>query len=491
MPPAVNDVSIPDARTRFRLALERVGLPAWFVLIDLLWIATPITFGIDARHYQRAASAWLSGGDPWQVFEHNVPFAAGPHTLLFYAPTDLLSMPVAVAVWMMIGVAAAVWTVRRLHLPIWWFAFPPLFHAVWNGNPQTLMLAFLLLNLPVASALAAALKLYALVPLVLRPRHLVAAGALLAVTLLILPWQLYVSPAVGRPGVSPAPGTARVARARPRGADTGGVVDPAAARRRMVVSPRDLAGDAVLLRIDRLARRGRTTGPGRTGGGPRAADGAGHRHRPGDRAGRRGSAPGFRAASIATGDRGTRRHVAGVLTMSLTRLWLFLAVALPVLASLVATMSTVDLAYRAASRPRDPHDRFHPDRRHLDLHGRRPALVRSAVGGAGDPAGSRRSARGPGSRCSARPRRASSSAVSSSSPGGAASDRGRPRSSSSWRSPWPLRRWRSGRNSWAWPASRSCSCWSTVAVNDRGASGSCRWSWRSGPTSTAASSSAR
>ena len=175
-----------------RLALARVGLPAWFVVIDLLWIVKPLTFAIDARHYQRAAAAWLAGGDPWAVYEYDVQFAATPHTLLFYAPTNLLPPTAAVAVWMTIGTAAAFWVIRRLDLPLWWFAFPPLFHAVWNGNPQTLVLALLLVGRVPASALAAAVKVYAMVPLLFRPRHLVAAGLFLVVTLPLVPWQLYL-----------------------------------------------------------------------------------------------------------------------------------------------------------------------------------------------------------------------------------------------------------------------------------------------------------
>lgn len=182
---------------RLRLALARIGLPAWFVVIDLLWIVKPITFGIDARHYQRAASAWLTGGDPWSVYEYDVQYAAGPHTLLLYAPTHLVPLPVATAIWMLIGAAAAVWAVRRLDLPLWWFAFPPLFHAVWNGNPQTLMVALLMIGAAWASAGAAIVKLYALVPLLFRPRQLVVAGIVLAVTLLVVPWQLYLGAGAG------------------------------------------------------------------------------------------------------------------------------------------------------------------------------------------------------------------------------------------------------------------------------------------------------
>ena len=45
-------------------------------------------------------SEWLAGGDPWKVTEGGIPFAAGPHTLLFYVPTSLLPLSVSVAVWM-------------------------------------------------------------------------------------------------------------------------------------------------------------------------------------------------------------------------------------------------------------------------------------------------------------------------------------------------------------------------------------------------------
>lgn len=182
-----------DRLAPYLRALERVGLPAWFVAIDVLWILKPITFAIDARHYQKAAAAWLSGGDPWQTFEMGVRYGSGPHTLLFYAPTSLLSFDLAVGAWMVAGLGAAVWVVRRLGLPIWWVAFPPLLHAIWNGNPQTVMLALLVVGHPIASAVAAGVKLYALVQLVFRPRHLIVAVALLAATILVLPWQQYIA----------------------------------------------------------------------------------------------------------------------------------------------------------------------------------------------------------------------------------------------------------------------------------------------------------
>jgi hypothetical protein len=126
-----------------------------------------------------------------------LPYASGPHTLLFYAPTSSLPLPVATALWFLIGAAATAWVVRRLGLPLWWALFPPLFHAAWNGNPQTIMLALLVLGTSTAGALAAMLKLYALLPLAFRPRQLVVAVAALAVTTLLLPWQTYLESGLG------------------------------------------------------------------------------------------------------------------------------------------------------------------------------------------------------------------------------------------------------------------------------------------------------
>jgi hypothetical protein len=172
-------------------AFRTIGLPAWFIAIDLLWIANPGALGVDARHYQKAANAWLDGANPWTVTEGGIPYGAGPHTLLFYAPTSWLPVGVSTTLWLLLGVAASVWLVRRLGLPLWWLLFPPLTHAMWNGNPQTLMLALLVAGTAAAGAVAAAVKLYAVLPLAFHPRRLVFALLVLAVTLPLLPWEAY------------------------------------------------------------------------------------------------------------------------------------------------------------------------------------------------------------------------------------------------------------------------------------------------------------
>jgi hypothetical protein len=200
-PASAGDTALGRVRARtagLEAAFAKIGLPAWFVVIDLLWVAKPDVFGIDARHYQRAASEWLSGGDPWSVTEAGgIPYAAGPHTLLFYAPTSLVPLEVSIALWMAVGAVASVWLVRRLGLPLWWLLFPPLTHAIWNGNPQTVMLALLILGTGLAGGIAAALKLYALVPLAFHPRRLLIAALVLVITLPLVPWQLYVDQGFG------------------------------------------------------------------------------------------------------------------------------------------------------------------------------------------------------------------------------------------------------------------------------------------------------
>jgi hypothetical protein len=165
----------------------------WFVTIDAGGTIFRVeTLAIDARHYQRAAQAWLTGADPWAVTESGIQYAAGPHTLLFYAPTSLLPLPLSVGLWMAAGLAASVWLIRRLGLPIWWLAFPPLTHALWNGNPQSIVVALLVAGGSVTAIAAVGLKLYAAAALIRRWRDVVLIVALLVVTLPLLPIGLYL-----------------------------------------------------------------------------------------------------------------------------------------------------------------------------------------------------------------------------------------------------------------------------------------------------------
>ena len=76
---------------------------------------------------------------------------------------------------------------------------------MWNGNSQTIALALLLLGAGVRGGPVAALgaigsvaiKLYAALPLLARPRLLVVAGVALLASLPLLPWQLYLDHGLG------------------------------------------------------------------------------------------------------------------------------------------------------------------------------------------------------------------------------------------------------------------------------------------------------
>ena len=66
-------------------------------------------------------------------------------------------------------------------------------------KPFAIALALLVSGWPLAAAAAGALKYYAVLPLLARPRHLAVAIAVLLVTLPLLPWQLYLTGGLGVP----------------------------------------------------------------------------------------------------------------------------------------------------------------------------------------------------------------------------------------------------------------------------------------------------
>jgi len=169
-------------------ALGRTLLPLWFLAastVTLINFAGEGLLAIDARLYHFAAAQVLNGGNPWLAHADGTAFAGPPPTLLFYLPTALLPESVATAAMVLLGFGAAVWAVRRLGLPWWWLLFPPLFEAVIVGNPDALVLALLLVRGP-AAGLAAGLKVYAVVPLLLERRWSAVAVAAI-VSLFSLP----------------------------------------------------------------------------------------------------------------------------------------------------------------------------------------------------------------------------------------------------------------------------------------------------------------
>jgi hypothetical protein len=186
---------------------RRVGslaLAAWFAWQTYsrisFFVDRQFPLGIDARIYYRGVAAWLSGGNPWDaaVFVGGTPFnyAGTPVTTVLMAPAALISEEAFTVAWLILTWAAALWTVRRLGLAPWWLLFPPITEALFSANPQLVVLALLLGERSLLSAVATALKVYAFMPLAGegRWREIGIAVALNAATIALAPalWRSYI-----------------------------------------------------------------------------------------------------------------------------------------------------------------------------------------------------------------------------------------------------------------------------------------------------------
>jgi hypothetical protein len=177
--------------SRLLMVVPAALLTAEFVVFDVAYyVGQP--FGIDARLYLAATQAWLAGMDPWLVQSEGIRFAGPPVTLLPFAPFAWLT-PDAMTVVIALGsLAAAVFTIRRLELPLWWLLFPPLVEAIWSGSVNAIVLALALTRL---EWLAILTKTYAGLPsLVLgHIRQLLVAGLVIVATAIVLPWGTFFS----------------------------------------------------------------------------------------------------------------------------------------------------------------------------------------------------------------------------------------------------------------------------------------------------------
>ena len=153
------------------------------------WIA-----GSHAVVYTDAARAWLTGGDPWSVGPPAVVFAGPPTMLVPFIPFVVLPELVTRVAWIAGMAAVAIWSLRRLALPAYWLAFPPLFSAIVLGHPEVLVLALVLVHRPWAG-LATIIKPYAGLPLLAERRWpAIALAALVGLgTLLVLPWPRFLA----------------------------------------------------------------------------------------------------------------------------------------------------------------------------------------------------------------------------------------------------------------------------------------------------------
>jgi hypothetical protein len=203
-------------RTSPRLRrLGQLALFAWFaywcwqVIGDTFsaWPAHLDVIGIDGRLYYRAACTWVAGGDPWTAYTttNTWPpsgqyihffFTGPPPTVLAFVPFAWIPEPLFVVCWLDTTIVAAVYTLRRLHLPIWWLLFPPLAQGILVANPHVVCLALLLSSSNVLRALAAPMKAYAVIPLVgerrWRALGVLAVASAISLVLFWPMWSTYL-----------------------------------------------------------------------------------------------------------------------------------------------------------------------------------------------------------------------------------------------------------------------------------------------------------
>ena len=155
--------------------------------------AFPGSFGYDARVYALAARAMLEGRNPWTVELGGGTVVGPPTTLVPYIPFAYLPQELTAAIWVLGSLLIAILILRRLGLPAWWIAFPPVFHPIVLGNEEVLMVGLLVVGGRLGG-LAPLLKPYAAIPLAVQRRWgdiWIGIGVGLA-TLLVLPWRTFV-----------------------------------------------------------------------------------------------------------------------------------------------------------------------------------------------------------------------------------------------------------------------------------------------------------
>ncbi len=159
---------------RVRHAVSTWGLAVVFVMVATERTLSAWSLGylaVDLRIYRAAASAAINGGDPWRAGAEGLTFAGIPPTLIPYVPAALLPEWLAIAVYGVLSVLAAVIALRALRLPPWWLLFPPLAEGIVVLNSDVFVIALLLAGRRWTFA-AILFKVYAAVPLLFQRRWL-------------------------------------------------------------------------------------------------------------------------------------------------------------------------------------------------------------------------------------------------------------------------------------------------------------------------------
>jgi uncharacterized protein YjeT (DUF2065 family) len=197
--------------TRIAVLADR-ALPFWFAAWSLILVVRLVTdgrivsfdvVGFDFQLYRHAAADALAGGDPWAASEtlrgSEFHFAALPTAVLLFLPFALVPPAAGFVIYTVVSVGVLAIGLRRIRAPLWWLLFAPTVMTILVGNPSTAVLAFLLVGGPAGRAIAAALKIYAVVPMVARRegRALAAVVVVVGASILVAPelWSSYVTQA--------------------------------------------------------------------------------------------------------------------------------------------------------------------------------------------------------------------------------------------------------------------------------------------------------
>lgn len=177
-----------DALRLYQVGLVQRGL-------DFSW------FGRDFRIYRNAGLELAAGRDPFGAFAPwngvDWHFAAPPIAAQAFVPFVLVPEWLGLAVFAVLSVAVLCFALRRLGLPLWWIAFPPVVEGLMAMNPQILVVGLLVVGGSWTSAVAASLKVYALIPMVARRQFKAVAilAASMVVSVAVSPgaWSEYIA----------------------------------------------------------------------------------------------------------------------------------------------------------------------------------------------------------------------------------------------------------------------------------------------------------
>jgi len=189
-----------DAMDRVLAPRSRQYVATYGLLLTFAGVATKKALdfsaqgwvGVDLRIYRAAAQAALAGQNPWPSTGSDAPFAATPPAILAYVPAAFMPDAIAAATYAVLSVAAAVFVVRTLRLPVWWLLFPPLFESVLILNPDVFVVALLLAG-PRIAGLAIPIKSYAAVPLLLEGRLWTVSVGVVLSALAGSMWVMFVT----------------------------------------------------------------------------------------------------------------------------------------------------------------------------------------------------------------------------------------------------------------------------------------------------------